>query len=203
MLFLATRPRRSRAGVQKTVVAVVMVLVVAAAGLALLYLGGGGLGASSSTSTSAVSSSSSSPSSSSASRSSSTSESTYTGGKGPGLAIGEMFGNVQGPGSGYLSSNGTTIDGDTIYIGNASETLAVHFDVVYANCPASACPTHVTAVNILTPGFTVLDTKPANPIPASVSAGAPAGQVEFHFVVDLKAPSSQYNGPLLLLATVQ
>jgi hypothetical protein len=114
-----------------------------------------------------------------------------------------MFGNVQGPGSSYLSSNGTMIAGDTIYLGNASETLAVQFDIVYVNCPTSSCPTHVTSVTILDPGFTILGTKPTLPIPTNTPVGASTGQVEFHFVVNLKAPSSQYNSPLLLVATTR
>ena len=102
-----------------------------------------------------------------------------------------------------MSSNGTTVAGDTIYIGNASETLAVQFDIVYANCPANSCPTHVTSLSILDPGFTILGTKPALPIPTNTPVGASTGQVEFHFVVNVRAPSSQYNGPLLLVATTQ
>ena len=110
-----------------------IVLVVAAAGLAALY-GTGGLGASS---TSAATSHAASRSS--ISTLSSSSATTYTGGHGPGLAIGVMFGDVQGPGSSYLSSNSTTVAGDTIYVGNASETLAVQFDIVYVNCATNSC----------------------------------------------------------------
>src|SRR5205814_1135728 len=39
--------------------------------------------------------------------------------------------------------------------------------------------------------------------PTDTPAGASSGQVEFHFVVNVKAPSPQYNGPLLLVATTQ
>jgi len=41
------------------------------------------------------------------------------------------------------------------------------------------------------------------PIPTNTHACASTGQVEFHFVVNVMAPSSQYNGPLLLVATTQ
>jgi hypothetical protein len=88
-----------------------------------------------------------------------------------------MFSDVLGPGSSYLSSNGTTVAGDTIYVGNASETLAVQFDIVYVNCAPNSCPTHVTQVTILDPGFTIVSTKPAYPIPTNTPAGASGGQV--------------------------
>jgi hypothetical protein len=55
----------------------------------------------------------------------------------------------------------------------------------------------------LDPGFTTVSTKPAYPIPTNTPAGASSGQVGFHFVVNVKAPPSQYNGPLLLVATTQ
>jgi len=101
-----------------------VVLVVAAAGLEFLY-GTSALGPSSLSASTTATSPSTSRASSSTSRS--YSATTYTGGHGPGLAIGVMFGDVLGPGSSYLSSNGTTVAGDTIYVGNASETLAVQF----------------------------------------------------------------------------
>jgi hypothetical protein len=189
-----SRPRgSSRVGVGRSVLAGVVVLVVAAAGLAILY-GTSALG---------PSSLASSTTATSPSTSRSYSATTYTGGHGPGLAIGVMFGDVLGPGSSYLSSNGTTVAGDTIYVGNASETLAVQFDIVYVNCAPNSCPTHVTLVTILDPGFTIVSTKPPYPIPTNTPAGASSGQVEFHFVVNVKAPPSQYNGPLLLVATTQ
>jgi hypothetical protein len=168
-----------------------VVLIVAAAGLAVLYR----------TSALGPSSLASSTTATSPSTSRSYSATTYTGGHG--LAIGVMFGDVLGPGSSYLSSNGTTVAGDTIYVGNASETLAIQFDIVYVNCPPNSCPTHVTLVTILDPGFTIVSTKPTYPIPTNTPAGASSGQVEFHFVVNVKAPPSQYNGPLLLVATTQ
>src|SRR4029077_14334476 len=180
-------------GVSRRVLWGVLVLVVAAAGLADLY-GTGGLGPSSqSASTTATSPSTSRTSTAT----------TYTGGHGPGLAMGVMFGDVLGPGFSYLSSNGTTISGDTIYDGNALETLAVQFDIVYVNCAPNSSPTHVTLVTILDPGFTIVSTKPPYPIPTNTPSGASSGQVEFHFVVNVKAPPSQYNGPLLLVATTQ
>jgi hypothetical protein len=93
------------------------------------------------------------------------------------------------------------VAGDTIYVGNASETPGVQFDIVYVNCPTNSRPTHVTLVTILDPGFTIVSTKPAYPIPTNTPAGASSGQVEFHFGINVKAPASQYNGPLLLVAT--
>ena len=193
--MLHPRPTRgsSRVGVSRGVLAGVIFLVVAVAGLAVLY-GTGGLGLSSLS----VSTTTTLPSTFH-----STSATTYTGGQGPGLAIGVMFGDVLGPGSTYLSSNGTSVAGDTIYVGNASETLAVQFDIVYVNCVPNSCPTHVTLVTILDPGFTIVNTKPPYPIPTNTPAGASSGQVEFHFVVNVKAPPSQYNGPLLLVAMTQ
>lgn len=186
----------SRQGIGKSILVGVVIVVIAAAGLAALYMGGG-LGASSTSSSSSTSSASSHSSSSTSSTPPSTS------GSGPGIAIQAIDGNVQGPGTGYLSSNDTTINNDSIYIGNTSSTLVVQFDIVYANCPATGCPTHVTQVTVFTPGFTVLSTKPATPIPVNNPPGASAGQVEFHFTVNVKAPATQYNGPLLLVATVQ
>jgi len=48
----------------------------------------------------------------------------------------------------------------------------------------------------------IVSTKPVSPCRPN-SAGASSGQVEFHFVVNVKAPPSQYNGPLLMVATTQ
>jgi hypothetical protein len=197
---------RGRRAIGRSVLVGLVIVVVAAAGLAGLYATGG-LGSSSSSTTSTSSTATAPtvlPTYSPSTSRTSTSSSTSGGTKGPSLAIDNMYGNVVGPGLGNLSSNTTTIDGDTLYVGNASETLIVQFDIVYTNCTASSlCPTHVIAVNIQTPGFTIVSTKPAFPIPTNPSPGAPSSQVEFHFTVNVKAPATQYNGPLLMIATAQ
>jgi hypothetical protein len=113
-----------------------------------------------------------------------------------------MFGDVMGPATDNLNDNGTSVNNDTVYIGNAGETLTIMFDILYTQC-TSSCPSHVTEVTPLTPGFTIVKTTPALPIPVQNPPGAGSGQIEFHFTVTVKAPATAFNGALTLAATTQ
>ena len=184
----------SRAGIGKTAIAVVVVVVVAVAVLAALYTGGGFVSNSPSSTTTSTSSSLTS--------SSHSSSSTSAGLGAPSLAINHMYGDVNGPAPDNLNDNSTTVNNDTVYLGNAGDTLTVAFDIFYTRC-TSSCPSQVTAVVPASPGFTILKTTPALPIPVQNPAGAGAGQIEFHFTVTVKAPATPFNGVLTLVAATQ
>jgi hypothetical protein len=188
-----------RPGIARTILVAVIVVVLVLAGVGII-LGSGAMNSSTSASSTSVSLSLTSGfttnffSTSSATSTSSTVSI-------PGLAIDDMDNDVIGPGEGFLNTNMTTIDGTDIYLGNASSTFVVQFQILYVNCD-STCPTHVTSVNV-TSGFTIESTTPTFPIPINNPPGAASGEVQFLFTLTVLAPSTPFNGPLTMVATTQ
>jgi len=115
-----------------------------------------------------------------------------------------MTGDVEGPGINHLEDNETyaVSTDDEILLGVAGSSFDIQFDIVYSNC-TNDCPSHVVSVTTPTPGFSVVGSNPAFPIPTDNPAGAAAGQVEFHFTVGVQSPFTPYSGELTLVATTQ
>lgn len=101
--------------------------------------------------------------------------------------------DVSQAGISNLNDNSSDIGGFDTYTGQTGFAFNVDVSLIYNQC-TNACPTTVTNVTILEPGFTVQGNYP---IAGQALAG---GSVEqFSFSVTVTPPNAPYNGPLYLL----
>lgn len=143
--------------------------------------------ASASTSTSASASSQASSSSSTHSTSSTTVENA--------TFISDLNADVSGFAIKNLSYNDSFYQGNDFYAGQAGFAFDAEIQVTYNQC-SGQCPTEVTNVTTLEPGFVVQASLPVQGTVLGTSVE------EFDFVVTVTPPMANYNGPLVFYCTM-
>lgn len=95
-----------------------------------------------------------------------------------------------------LYYNETEFSGNLPFVGNPGQTFWLQVDLQFAACP---CVGEVSSVTSSTPGFTVSGFSPALPEQFS---GIGGDYYDVGFWIQVKAPSTPYNGTLTLIDTI-
>jgi flagellar basal body-associated protein FliL len=210
---------KERKGVSTVALAVVLVIVIAGVAIGAYELGSSKPGSTSTTSTSSttsavVTTSRTSSSTSSASyiipqnsiTSTTTSAQTFTNYTGNAALAGQLVitkvsGDVNSSSEQQvlysLYFNTTTFSGNLPFVGNPGQSFWLQVSLQFNACP---CVGVVQSVVAVTPGFVILATSPAAPIGFSGGGG---DYYQAGYWVEVMAPPTPYDGPLVLMNDVE
>lgn len=109
--------------------------------------------------------------------------------------ISDLNADVSGLGIKNLNYNDSFYQGNDFYSGPAGFAFDAEIQIIYNQC-SGQCPTEVTNVTTIQPGFVIQASLPAQATPLG-STGE-----EFDFTVTVTPPTGNYNGPLVFYCTV-
>ena len=153
----------------------------------------------SATSSAASSSSTTSSSSASASASGTTASSSTRSGSSTSVVVATFISDLNADVSNFglhnLSYNESFYQGEDFYSGQAGFAFDAEIQITYNQC-TNQCPTEVTNITTIEPGFLVQANYP-------IQGQALGTTVEqFDFVVTVTPPQTNYNGPLVFYCTM-